>query len=42
MQNSEYAKGGRFEEFRNVYPLPSSEVQANRNLTQIDGYNETE
>lgn len=42
MQNDEYAKGGRFEEFRNVYPLPTSEVQANRNLTQIDGYNETE
>ena len=42
MQNDVLAKGGRFEEFRNVYPLPTSEVQANRNLTQIDGYNETE
>ena len=36
----EYVAGGRFEAFRNVYPLPASEVQANRNLTQIDGYNE--
>ena len=40
MSGGEYVAGGRFEAFRNVYPLPASEVQANRNLTQIDGYNE--
>ena len=37
-----FPNGGSFEKFRNVYPLPSSEVLANKNLTQIDGYNETE
>lgn len=41
-QNGEYVSGGRFEEYKNVYPLPSSEVEANSNLVQIDGYNETE
>lgn len=34
--------GAAFEKTRNVFPLPSSEVLANSNLTQIDGYNETE
>ena len=40
LQNGEYTQGGKFEAFRNVYPLPSGEIQANSNLTQIDGYNE--
>ena len=40
MQGKEYVAGGHFEAFRNVYPIPSSEIQANSNLTQIDGYNE--
>lgn len=33
--------GVSFDKTRNVFPIPSTEVQANRNLTQIDGYNET-
>lgn len=37
-----FPNGGSFEKFRNLFPLPSSEVLANKNLTQIDGYNETE
>lgn len=36
------ANGAAFDKTRNVFPLPSSEVLANSNLTQIDGYNETE
>lgn len=36
------AKGTTFDKTRNVYPIPSSEILANENLTQIDGYNETE
>ncbi len=36
------AKGTTFDKTRNVYPIPSSEILANKNLTQIDGYNETE
>ena len=31
-------KGATFEKYRNVYPIPTTEVMANRNLTQIDGY----
>lgn len=34
--------GVTFDKTRNVFPIPSSEVLANRNLTQIDGYNEAE
>jgi hypothetical protein len=30
--------GANFEKTRNVYPLPQSEVDANTNLTQIEGY----
>lgn len=37
--NQEYT-GAPFEKFRNVYPIPSAEIMANSNLTQIDGYNE--
>lgn len=37
-----FANGGTFDKYRNLYPLPSSEVMANENLTQIDGYPETE
>lgn len=33
--------GNSFSKIYNVYPLPSSEVLANKNLTQIDGYNES-
>lgn len=33
--------GASFSKAYNVFPLPASEVLANRNLTQIDGYNET-
>lgn len=36
------ANGAAFDKTRNLFPLPSSEVLANSNLTQIDGYNETE
>ena len=32
--------GSNFDKTKNVYPLPSSEILANKNLTQIDGYNE--
>lgn len=32
--------GVNFDKTKNVYPLPSSEILANKNLTQIDGYNE--
>lgn len=32
--------GANFEKYLNVYPIPSSEVMANSNLTQIDGYTE--
>ena len=32
--------GTTFAKTYNVYPLPSSEVLSNKNLTQIDGYNE--
>ena len=34
--------GAPFEKYLNVYPIPSSEVMANTNLTQIDGYTEME
>ena len=33
--------GNSFSKIFNIYPLPSSEVLANKNLTQIDGYNES-
>lgn len=33
-------KGTTFDKAKNLYPLPSSELLANKNLTQIDGYNE--
>lgn len=32
--------GVTFDKYRNVYPIPTDEMQANSNLTQIDGYNE--
>ncbi len=34
------ANGTTFDKTKNVYPLPSSEILANKNLTQIDGYSE--
>lgn len=34
--------GVTFDKTRNVYPIPTSEILANRNLFQIDGYSETE
>ena len=34
--------GTTFTKTYNVYPLPSSEVRSNKNLTQIDGYNEVQ
>ena len=34
--------GVTFDKTRNVYPIPTSEILANRNLVQIDGYSETE
>ena len=34
--------GSNFDKTKNVYPLPSSEIRANKNLTQIDGYGDTE
>lgn len=34
--------GTTFAKTYNVYPLPSSEVLSNKNLTQIDGYNEVQ
>ena len=36
------ANGTTFEKYKNVYPIPSSEILANKNLTQIDGYNEVQ
>lgn len=33
-------KGTTFAKTNNVYPIPSSEILSNKNLTQIDGYNE--
>lgn len=32
--------GTTFAKTNNVYPIPSSEILSNKNLTQIDGYNE--
>ena len=32
----------KFPKTRNVFPIPSSEIMANKNLTQIDGYSEIE
>lgn len=32
--------GAPFDKHLNLFPIPSSEVMANTNLTQIDGYNE--
>ena len=34
--------GTTFTKTYNLYPLPSSEVRSNKNLTQIDGYNEVQ
>ena len=34
--------GAAFEKYLNVYPIPSTEVMANSNLIQIDGYTEIE
>ena len=34
------ANGTTFAKAYNLYPLPSSEILSNKNLTQIDGYNE--
>ena len=34
------ANGTTFAKTNNLYPLPSSEILSNKNLTQIDGYNE--
>lgn len=34
--------GVTFDKTRNVYPIPTSEILASRNLVQIDGYSETE
>lgn len=36
------ANGVTFDKTRNVYPIPSTEVLANKNIVQIDGYNETD
>ena len=33
-----FANGGNFDKTRNVFPIPTSEILANSNLTQIDGY----
>ena len=33
-------KGTTFAKTNNLYPIPSSEILSNKNLTQIDGYNE--
>jgi hypothetical protein len=33
-----FPNGGNFDKTRNVYPIPTSEILANSNLTQIDGY----
>lgn len=35
-------KGTTFAKTNNVYPIPSSEIRSNKNLTQIDGYNEVQ
>ncbi len=32
----------KFDKTRNLFPIPSSEIMANSNLTQIDGYSEIE
>ena len=32
----------KFDKSHNLFPLPSSEIMANKNLTQIDGYSEIE
>lgn len=37
-----FPNGGAFDAYRNLFPLPSSEIQANSNLTQIDGYTEVD
>ena len=34
--------GTTFAKTNNVYPIPSSEIRSNKNLTQIDGYNEVQ
>ena len=39
---SENYTGAPFEKYLNVYPIPSTEIMANSNLTQIDGYTEIE
>ena len=31
-------KGINFDSYRNVFPIPTSEIEANSNLTQIYGY----
>lgn len=36
------AKGTTFAKTNNLYPIPSSEILSNKNLTQIDGYNEVQ
>lgn len=36
------ANGTTFAKTNNVYPIPSSEIRSNKNLTQIDGYNEVQ
>ena len=36
------ANGTTFAKTNNLYPLPSSEILSNKNLTQIDGYNEVQ
>ncbi|WP_419079521.1 RagB/SusD family nutrient uptake outer membrane protein [Prevotella sp.] len=33
-------KGTTFAKTNNLYPIPSSDILSNKNLTQIDGYNE--
>lgn len=34
-------EGVNFEKYRNVYPIPQSEIDANQKLIQIDGYSTT-
>lgn len=34
--------GTSFAKTNNLYPIPSSEIRSNKNLTQIDGYNEVQ
>lgn len=34
--------GTTFAKTNNLYPIPSSEIRSNKNLTQIDGYNEVQ